>query len=139
MDSSLSSSAGKRAGSPGCVRSDVGHGGLPPSEASACREGALATVSGRDGGVHVGGEGTEGRMSIGGFGAAEVEKFERRLRQGGEPEELLANTANKGDAACLIVETSTCFLFCFVLTKSFFCFAFLSLSMRPNINGRCLL
>lgn len=49
------------------------------------------------GGVDVGG-GREGasRRSGGGFGASELEDFERRLKEGGKPEALLARTA-KGE------------------------------------------
>lgn len=59
------------------------------------------------GGVEVGGGGQEVRWSRGGFDAAELEAFELRLKQGGEPDELLARTAQ-----------GWCFLllfFCFLL------------------------
>ena len=55
-----------------------------------------------EGGVDVGGgrEGGGVRKSEGGFRPSELEAFERRLKEGGEPEELLAKTA-RGVCMCV--------------------------------------
>lgn len=51
-------------------------------------------IRGGGGGLDVGGgRGAEGRKSEGGFGTMELEIFERRLKEGGELEELLGKTA----------------------------------------------
>lgn len=77
--------------------------------------GVAAAAPGGLGGVEVGGGGGGGgglgdgvaiRRSEGGFGPEEVALFERRLKDGGEPEELLVKTA-RGVYLCAFLFVST--------------------------------
>lgn len=82
----------------GSLRCASSAGDLKLSQATACG-GRNALVNGScigvgGGGLDVGGGGgAEGRKSEGGFDAVELEMFERRLKEGGELEELLGKTA----------------------------------------------